>query len=313
MLIIIVLFIVVVPIAINEINMRPKLELAHDVSKILENIKSYEKESLYTEESLIENGYFLGNDYYEVEGNGVIFVEDSPSIFLSRKGRCAMKLPYSDKIMSQDEICPKYRLINGIKAPIIDKDDGLYKESNIYKYKGLNVDNYVTFNESLFRIIELDNENYTMLVSNTPYTPYNKDRVSLYKELEIAYKDLIVKYSEYLEKYNWNIGNVTLKTDNIQSIYSSYIGIVSSDMLSNSSTGSYKIENKNIVYTKKSFLFKEMLLSESGAYLNKNDIVYTTSEIASLNVYPVLILNDKAIIVGGTGVKTDPYILNIEE
>lgn len=104
-----------IPIVINEVKLRPKLKLINDVKNILDNIEGYDSQGNIFE-VLIVDEYKIDNKTYKVKGNGVIFFEDSPSVMLSRNGMCAMKLPYSDEIMFQEEECPKYRLVNGEKV-----------------------------------------------------------------------------------------------------------------------------------------------------------------------------------------------------
>lgn len=104
-----------IPIGINEVKLRPKLKLINDVKNILENIEGYNSQENILE-ILIVDEYKIDGKTYKVKGNGVIFLEDSPSVMLSRNDMCAMKLPYSDEIMFQEEECPKYRLVNGEKV-----------------------------------------------------------------------------------------------------------------------------------------------------------------------------------------------------
>lgn len=112
-----IIIVIIIPIIINEAKLRPKISLINDVKEIMYNIKDYRGNEEVIE-LIINNGYRLNEKYYKVEGNGVIFIEDEPSVMLSRNGMCAMKLPYSDKVMFQNEECPKYRLVNGEKKMI---------------------------------------------------------------------------------------------------------------------------------------------------------------------------------------------------
>ena len=69
-------------------------------------------------EIVIDNQYELDSKTYYVEGNGIIFLEEDYSVMLSRNGMCAMKMPYSDKVMFQEEECPNYRLVEGKKIVV---------------------------------------------------------------------------------------------------------------------------------------------------------------------------------------------------
>ncbi|HPF83510.1 MAG TPA: hypothetical protein PLV83_05055 [Bacilli bacterium] len=119
-IILIIIFLIVVSyIVIDQIKLRPKIELINDVKEIMNNIKDYKTSE--TIEIVINNEYEFNKKTYKVKGKGVIFLEDKPSIMLSRNGMCAMKLPYSEDIMFQKEECPNYRLINNKKIIVETK------------------------------------------------------------------------------------------------------------------------------------------------------------------------------------------------
>lgn len=109
---VVIITILVIPIIINEAKLRPKIKLINDVKSIVDKIEDYDYHGS-TMEVLINNEYTINNKIYKIKGNGVIFLEDNYSVMLSRNGMCAMKMPYSDEIMFQEEVCPEYRLIDG--------------------------------------------------------------------------------------------------------------------------------------------------------------------------------------------------------
>ena len=104
-------------VALKEVKVRPKLNLINDVKKIVANIENanYKGNIL---EILIDGGYELNSKKYTVDGEGVIFLEEDYSVMLSRDGMCAIKMPYSDKIMFQEAECPNYRLKDNKKVVI---------------------------------------------------------------------------------------------------------------------------------------------------------------------------------------------------
>ena len=115
----VIIILIITPIIINEVVMRPRLALINDVSEIIEIIKKTEL-PVMTKEIVIDNGFKINNKKYEVKGHGVIFLEKNYSVMLSRDGMCALKMDYDDKIMFQKEECPNYRLVNGEKK-IVNK------------------------------------------------------------------------------------------------------------------------------------------------------------------------------------------------
>ena len=116
-ILVLIFCIFIILIVITEVDVRPKLSLINDVEKIVANIEknNYKGETI---EIIINNKYELGSKTYNVEGTGVIFLEEGYSVMLSRDGMCALKMPYSDEIMFQEEECPNYRLKNNEKVVI---------------------------------------------------------------------------------------------------------------------------------------------------------------------------------------------------
>lgn len=310
LLILIVLVAAVVPIIINEIKIRPKLNLINDVKKILKNINNYElNEDGIAEEYIIDNGYTIHGDKYEVKGTGVVFLDKSNSVFLNRDGMCAMKVPYSEEIMIQYEECPVYRMFNGIKTPIVNNDSGLYKEEDNYIYKGNDLSNYIMYDDKLWNIVSFSDGNIKLIKSNYDTIEYNSIE-ELYAKLNDKYSDFL--NNDLLVNNTWNIENIDLNDADIIKIdktINSKIGLLSTSDYLNSLLTDYKIEDNNIIINESSYLTREMVLSTNNAYLNKNNSVYVDSTKDVEKIYPVIILSKDAIVTSGTGTKKDPYIL----
>jgi hypothetical protein len=309
-LILIVFIVAVVPIVINEIKIRPKLNLINDVRKILKNMDNYElNDDGVAEEYIIDNGYTIHGDKYDVKGTGVIFLDKSNSVFLNRNGMCAMKVPYSEDIMIQYEECPVYRMFNGIKTPIVNNDSGLYKEKDNYIYKGNDLSNYIMYNNQLWNIVSFSDGNIKLIKSNYDTIKYNS--------IEDLYTKLNDKYSDFLDNdllinNSWNIENINLDDVNFiktEKTINSKIGLLSTSDYLGSLLTDYKIEDNTIVINESSYLTREMVLSTNNAYLNKNNSVYIYSTKNVEKVYPVIILSKNAVVTSGTGTKKDPYIL----
>jgi len=309
-LILIVFIAAAVPIAINEIKIRPKLNLINDVKKILKNIDSYElTEDGIAEEYIIDNGYTIHNTGYKVKGTGVIFIDKSNSVFLNRDGMCAMKVPYSDDIMIQYEECPVYRMFNGIKTPIVTEDSGLYKEADKYIYKGNNLSNYIMYNNELWNIVSFSDDNMKIIKSNYDTIKYNNIE-ELYTELNANYSNFLS--NDMVKNNAWNIENINLTDSNIiknEKTIESKIGLLSTSDYLDSLLDDYKVEDNSIIINDSSYLTREMVLSTNNAYLNKNNSIYIDSTRNVEKVYPVIILSKDAIVTSGAGTKKDPYIL----
>jgi|GEM_PF-3979898 len=309
-LILVVFMAAVIPIVINEINIRPKLTLINDVKKILKNIDSYElNDDSIAEEFIINNGYTIHNDEYYVKGTGVIFMDKSNSVFLNRNGMCAMKVPYSEDIMIQYEECPVYRLFNGIKTPIVTDDSGLYKKADKYIYKGNNLDNYIMYNNELWNIVSFDDGNIKLIKNSYDIISYNSIE-ELYSKLNTKYSDFLS--NELIQNNVWDIESLNLNDSNIIKIektLESKIGLLSTSDYINSLLTDYKVEDNNIIIGDSSYLTREMVLSTNNAYLNKNNNIYIDSTKNVDKIYPVIVLSKNAVVISGTGTKKDPYIL----
>jgi len=309
-LILIVFMAAAIPIVINEINIRPKLNLINDVKKILKNIDNYElTENGIAEEFIIDNGYTIHDTKYDVKGTGVIFIDEDNSVFLNRNGMCAMKVPYSKEIMIQYEECPIYRMFNGIKTPIVTEDSGLYEDTNGYVYKGNDLSNYMIYDNELWNIVSFEDGNMKLIKNSY-------DTIT-YSSIEELYSKLNDKYSDFLDNSmiinsEWNIENIDLTDVNITTIdktVNSKIGILSTSDYLNSLLTEYKTENDAIIISDSSYLTREMVLSTNNAYLNKNNNIYIDSTKSVEKIYPVIVLSKDAIVTTGSGTKKDPYIL----
>ncbi|MEG0909510.1 MAG: hypothetical protein RSH78_04015 [Bacilli bacterium] len=185
-IILVIAFIAITFITINEIRMRPKLNLVNDAKKIKEIIKKTNKQNK-EEQIIINNQYKIENKKYKIKGTGVIFLEENYSFFIGRNNMCAMKMTYSNDIMFQNKPCPTYRMFNSIKLPIKEKGDGLYKDLS---FKGKDPDNYVILNDKLFRILNFKNGNMNLV--STYYSDkidledYNKENIIKIEKLNLS-------------------------------------------------------------------------------------------------------------------------------
>lgn len=307
--IIVIILLLSIPIIINEIKIRPKLNLINDVKKILKNIDDYKQEKdSPTKEYIIDNGYTIDNKNYKVDGSGVIFVDNDSSVFLNRDGMCAMKVPYSEEIMIQYEKCPVYRVFNNIKTPLTNDGSGLYKEEDGYIYKGDNLDNFIIYNDDLWNIVSFEDGNMKII-------KYLSDSIA-YENIEELYSVLITKYSEIFSderilSQSWDIENIILSDKKIETAkkITSKIGILSTKDYLSTIVGSYKYKMGSINVNGKSYLNRDMVLSANNAYLSKNNNVTISLEKGTNKIYPVIVLSNKAIVESGSGTKNDPYML----
>ena len=112
-------------------------------------------------DKLIDNGYI--NDYKkslkEESCTGNVSVRNNGVSVKGNKGGYLIYIP--------DLKCDKYKtkhLIDVLKKDIVTEKSGLYQYGNGYIYKGLKVNNYVSFYDDLYRIISIDENNILKLV-----------------------------------------------------------------------------------------------------------------------------------------------------
>lgn len=305
-IIIVIAIVVIIPIIINEIRLRPKIKLINDVNLILKNIDKYSNEDNYSKEYMINDGYTINDDNFSVKGVGVIFIDKSNSVFLSRNGMCAMKLPYNDKVMIQNEECPIYRMFNGIKVPVVNSGDGLYSSNDGYIFKG-NSRNYVLYKKELWNIIVFSDNNVELIM--------NKPVDINYKNINDLYNLLMKKYSNIISDNNiieneWSIEDYNSSKRIFEaSKFKSRIGVLSPTEYLSSLINDYDYEENLIKLNDRSFLSKNMMLSSNSMYINNDNNIDLKNQKDKMPIYPVI--KTKAIFEYGTGTLEDPY--RIEE
>ena len=172
-------------------------------------------------------------------------------------------------------------------------------------YTGSNPNNYVRFNNTLFRIItkETINDGYgnsdlrgkiianTSIGNNTFDTSSNDFGVSsLANTLNTTYYNSLNETSQRL------IGTALWTED-----YADYVGLIkSSDFTSNSSWLT------NTQYTLTPGTGNNITAIISGSLTN-------SAVTVSRATYPVMYLSEKVLIVGGSGTSTSPYILGLSD
>ena len=114
---------------------------------------------------------------------------------------------------------------NDLKALVVTEGDGLYKdeyEEGKYTYKGANPNNYITFNNEMWRIISIDSNGLIKIMRNESignmafdktggtYGNNNWDRPSDIKTyLNGEYLEVITTNQDKIVSHTWSIGGVT--------------------------------------------------------------------------------------------------------
>lgn len=230
-----------------------------------------------------------------------------------------------------------------------EAESGLFEDvtNNEYIFKGENPNNFIKIGTSLWRVISIDKDNYTMKVAKTThnvkslwanssteanlsfsnttlkiYTYLNSD---FYNTLSDSIKSLVVENSI------WNIGSVSGNIKEVKTIkqteekaetFHANVGLLT---VSDYASATYNLSCRKditqsvcattnyLVLDKEYFLLNpvsnaKMLWTISPTVENAFNKVSAT---AQLNVIPVINLKAKSSINGGEGTADNPYILSL--
>ena len=235
--------------------------------------------------------------------------------------------------------------IGGQPVEIVESGDGLYEdtyESGRYVYKGVNPNNYITFNNETWRILSIEGDGRIKIVRNEllPSSQWDStdsnqwDRPSDIKTyLNGEYLDSITLNKEKIVSSTWSIGAVTFGNDDLagqiasenetQSQEASVGLITASEYLrANTNTelcGNLSLNNRNYSTCKTTnWLFKETIywtISPRSSYSGFVFVVYNYGNVhdntanTTNTVLPAITLSSD-ISLSGSGEVEDPFVIN---
>lgn len=219
-------------------------------TKYIGDINSLEEEKIYTVKELIKEGYLTNKDKNPITGK---------------------KYSNNDKIkVINSNGTLIFKLINGKSLYEI-----ISKKEKINQDYYLSENNYISFNENIYRILKI-NKNNIYIIKEIP-------------ETKISYYEV----NNYLNSY---------KNDNIKSNYKDNIisiELPTIDLI----TSSYK-NNKSYLYLNKNLWVVD---KDNLKLYNFEDKEYINEEDGMIN--PVLIINGLTPVIKGNGAITNPYVL----
>lgn len=192
-------------------------------------------------------------------------------------------------------------------STIVYENDGLYRISGMYIYKGANASNYIIYSNMLWRIVKFNtdgsldvvlDDNINMLKWNNSITSFTDS--DLYKYLNDYFYNLIDKT---------NLTNTTICNDEITDLNkitcneksnSAYVRLLSVSEYLNSKAETSYINDSNIwlVSTK-----------EDSVWNVNNDSLSVSEPDNMYYVKPVITLKNTTLLKSGKGTKEDPYIV----
>ena len=201
---------------------------------------------------------------------------------------------------------------------IVNKDSGLYKVNNKYIFKG-NPNNYIIFNEELWRIVSLEEDGTIKIVRN--------ELLNIEKDYENAIGYLNTKYynsiknKEYIIEHDYDITYYDIgKLTSEETLYNQKsiqkekykVGMLNVIEVANATTYVTLDEYLNIFFwvnrkTNYLYLNEKWLTMTPNVYI-EYDFLKEKENINSF-IRPVVYLNKELKIASGLGTKSSPYII----
>ncbi len=158
--------------------------------------------------------------------------------------------------------------MHGLKIDVITNGSGLYEEKDKYIYKGNNPDNYIYFNNEIWRVISFEADGRIKIIRNESISNMPFDEVS----------------------NDWDNSSLKdyLNNDYYQSIDDKYKSLIDGD-IELISFDDYLKSNSNRLCIKEQSYFKNNELCLNSSYLNKvinnkNNIAWTKTK-DSVGIY----------------------------
>lgn len=233
-----------------------------------------------------------------------------------------------------------------ISSSVVTTGDGLYNVGDKYIFRGEYPNNYLKFNDKMWRIIGINSDGSIKVIYSDKKVDRNSwdDRYNSSKDSYVGINDFRVsRLLEYLNdiydnntyisksnkgmlvKHDWCIGKVSQDGALISSLnlcsdtYSdSYIGVVQIDdillpSLDSKCSNVYDVEctNYNYFFTINTGWTLNAVLDNSYSVFNSNggSVTYKNASTSGY-VRPVINLNSNILYKSGTGTSDDPYVIN---
>lgn len=193
-------------------------------------------------------------------------------------------------------------------STIVYENDGLYRISGMYVYKGINVNNYIRYSNMLFRIIKFNPDGSLDLVLDDSINMLKWDNEvksfiesDIYKYLNNYFYKLIddtyLTTTSICSDIVSDLNKITCNNKNTES----YVRLLNVSEYLNSKAESSYINGGNIWL---SSIKEDKIWNVSGDNLSLSD---------ADNMYyikPVITIKNSAILLGGKGTKEEPYYIN---
>lgn len=266
-------------------------------------------------------------------------------LFVMTAGYAAFQTNLS--ITAKGNIIKKYAA-EQLKENIVDSGDGLYKdlyETNRFIYRGEKPNNYIIFNDELWRIISIENDNTLKIIRNESIGKmfYDDSGLNVWETASLKeylndnyYNSILPEFKKQIQMHKFSIGTIPFNTiykdvlnyEN-STIWNGYIALAnvsdwykaSTNSDCNEDTNDWMVSNNRDDYkcSYDNFLYKNSwwwLLSPTDStnvadvsrngYLNSTSTTYKNSDNETGSVHPTLYLKSN-ISITGEGTENNPY------
>lgn len=196
---------------------------------------------------------------------------------------------------------------------IATSGEGLYRISGSYLYKGKNVDNYIRYNNDLWRIIKVNSDGSIDMTTdsfingmdwNSEVVPYKDSDIRAYLNdvyLNTLNKDLLTTTTFCLDAVN-DLGSITCNSSNSED----YVRLLSATEFLNS-----EVEGETYLSTSDENVWLYNNSDDAIWYTNGASLSKGSSTLGYL-VKPVVHIKNSAALESGKGTKEDPYVIEKE-
>ena len=185
-------------------------------------------------------------------------------------------------VVNEDNTVKFYYVNGNTMYDVIKREDKAANENDDYIFKGNSENNYISFNEDIYRIIKVDSYGYTYIIKDISDNNIQKKDINTYLGYNIN-DEIKESYIKYIEN---NEGILT------KSLYE----------ITTENSNSYLLKNKN-TWLKDNDDYK-ILSVDTGEILDASDNDYAS-------VKNVLKLKNIFVVEKGDGSRFNPYAIKI--
>ena len=324
------------------------------IDAVLESIEvnTGENEAITFETSGIENGDKLEASQTDILTIIVSYNSSVTSQPENTNSTITVTLNYKQDDGTVVPPTPTNPTIGGQEVELVESGDGLYAdeyENGKYTYKGANPNNYITFNDEMWRIISVENDGTIKIMRNESIGNqiWHSENINDWETSDIKtylngeYLSSITTNQDKIVSHTWSIGAVTydnsdlagqIADENNTQSQSASIGMITASEYLRANTNKEQCENMNINNTN---ITTCKTTNWMFSIVPSNDYLWTISPrasygtgvfcvvgdsssagrlvshnaINSVGVSPALYLSSD-ITLSGTGESSNPYVIS---